>query len=121
MGVLWHLSKHRGHVSTKRGGDINRFKGEADGDAAEIRKQVKEIKGIGDVGVGFFCDSVQAVWTCLAPCLDGRSFKTAEEVGLRKVMWLVQEFWGSEAVEENAVKMARLCGALVKVRLEEAS
>lgn len=101
-------------LSSKYEGDLNRLRGAAGDDAQKVRELVKEVKGIGEVGVNIFHDSVQALWPCMAPYVDPRSFDTAEGLGVGKD---VQAMW--KGVGKDPVKMARLCQALTTVRLQK--
>ena len=81
-----------------------------------IRSRLKEIKGLGDVGVDIFFDTAQAIWPCLAPFLDPRSAKTAEDIGISGD---AQALWETKEVNKDPVAMCKLAGALTKVRLEK--
>ena len=74
---------------------------------------MKEIKGIGEVGLDIFCDSAQGVWPCLAPFIDLRSQQTVKQLGLGSVEKLWQE------VGEDPMQMCKLASALTTVRLEK--
>jgi len=103
-------------------GDLNNLlkqaKGSAGSDSSkvieEVRQKVKKIKGIGNVAVDVFCDTVQGVWPELAPFIDPRSRKTAEGIGLPTD---VQELY--EAVGKDPVEMCKLASALTVVRLDK--
>lgn len=92
-------------------GDLNnllsRFKS-----AQDVRKGLKEIKGLGDVGVDIFFNTAQGVCPTLAPFLDPRSAKTAEDIGVGSD---VEKLW--RQVGESPERMCRLAGALTFVRL----
>ncbi|KAK4542239.1 hypothetical protein LTR36_006892 [Oleoguttula mirabilis] len=79
-----------------------------------VRKRLQEVKGLGNVALDVFCDSVQGLWTELAPFLDSRSAKAAGTIGLPID---VQELY--EAVGENPVEMCKLASALTTVRLDK--
>ncbi|KAL9049811.1 MAG: hypothetical protein Q9162_007019 [Coniocarpon cinnabarinum] len=100
-------------VSSKYDGDLNKLRAAAVDDPHKVRELIKEVKGLGEVGVNVFNDTVQAVWPCMAPYVDPRSFGTAEELGVGKD---VQALW--QGVGKDPVQMARLCSALTTVRLE---
>ena len=102
-------------IESKYEGDLNSLLNQTKSDPKKIQATLKEIKGLGDVGVGVFCDTAQHLWTCLAPALDARSTKTAEAVGLGSD---VEALWN--AVGEDAEKMCRLAVALTEVRLQKA-
>ncbi|KAF9637468.1 hypothetical protein BFW01_g8364 [Lasiodiplodia theobromae] len=84
------------------------------GKVAVLKRRLKEIKGLGDVGADIFVAEIQEVWPRLAPVLDRRSLKTAEEVGLGKD---VEGLF--ECVGRDATRMARLNKALTTIRLEK--
>ncbi|KAL8724052.1 MAG: hypothetical protein Q9166_008161 [cf. Caloplaca sp. 2 TL-2023] len=101
-------------VRTKYDGDLNNLLVKAKSDRSKVRELVKEIKGIGNVGIDIFCDTAQGVWPCLAPFIDPRSMKTANQCGLSgdiNIIW--------EAVGKDPDKMCRLAAALTTVRLEK--
>ncbi|KAL8659511.1 MAG: hypothetical protein Q9226_000404 [Calogaya cf. arnoldii] len=101
-------------IHSKYDGDLNNLLSKADSDPARIRGLVKEIKGIGNVGVDIFCDAAQGIWPCLSPFIDPRSMKTAKQCGIGDDLHAI---WGS--VGEDAEKMCKLATALTKVRLEK--
>ncbi|KIX02252.1 uncharacterized protein Z518_08191 [Rhinocladiella mackenziei CBS 650.93] len=94
-------------------GDLNTILQRTSEDPKQIRSQLKTIKGVGDVGVDIFFDTAQHVWPCLAPFVDPRSLKTAENIGLGND---VQVLW--EEVGRKPELMCRLACALMRVRLE---
>lgn len=75
---------------------------------------IKGIKGIGNVGTDIFFDTAQGVWSCLAPFIDPRSLKTAEQCGLGNN---IDQLW--QDVDRDAVKMCKLASALTTIRLEK--
>ena len=79
-----------------------------------MRSAIKEIKGLGDVGVNIFFDTAQAAWPCLTPFIDPRSLKTAEQLGLGQD---VDKLY--EEIGKDPVKVCRLAAALTAVRLEK--
>ncbi|MCJ1447615.1 MAG: hypothetical protein MMC23_008126 [Stictis urceolatum] len=107
---------HLGDLCTLLGekydGDLNNLRKEAGDEPAGIRERVKEFKGIGDVGVGVFCDTVQGMWGCLAPFVDARNKAEVERLGLGGV----EEIW--EGVGRDPATMARVVAELTRVRLE---
>lgn len=48
----------------------------------KTRSLMQEIKGIGDLAVEIFFNNTQSVWPSIAPFVDSRSLKTADEVGI---------------------------------------
>lgn len=101
-------------VLDKWDGDLNNLRKDAKDEPEGIRSRIKEIKGLGDVGVNIFCDTAQGLWTCLAPFIDPRNLKTAEAIGLGSD---VQQMF--EAAGKDPDKMSRLCMAITKIRLEK--
>jgi hypothetical protein len=86
-----------------------------DGDPrSTLKARVGEIKQIGNVGAEIFVASVQGICPAVAPFLDSRSAKTAEELGLGGDFHVL-----FEALGEDAMEMARLNAALTTVRLEK--
>ena len=94
-------------------GDLNNLRVQAGDDADAIRARFKEVKGLGDVGVGIFVGTCQALWPCLAPAVDKRNLETARRIGIGGE---TQGLW--EAVGKDAERMARLNMALTTIRLE---
>ena len=95
-------------------GDLTNLLKKANAKPQDIRKRLKEIKGIGNVGVDIFCDTAQEIWPCLAPFIDPRSMKTAQQCGLGEDLGMM---W--EAVDKDPAQMCRLAAALTTVRLEK--
>lgn len=87
-----------------------------DSSPSEIRTRLKEIKGLGDVGIDIFMDTAQAVWPCLAPFLDPRSAKTAGAIGTPGD---AQTLWTTKDIDQDPVKMCKLASALTNVRLDK--
>ncbi|KAI9796131.1 MAG: hypothetical protein M1833_006469 [Piccolia ochrophora] len=100
-------------VRDKYDSDLNNLLRAAKSTPSQTRTLLKEIKGLGDVGLDIFQDTAQGVWPALAPFIDPRSRKTAEAIGLGGD---VQSLW--KEVGEDAESMCRLAGALTTVRLE---
>lgn len=63
-------------------GDLRRLREEAGRDPGRERALLKEVKGLGDVGVDIFFREAQAAWGELYPFADKRARKTAGELGL---------------------------------------
>lgn len=63
-------------------GDLRRLREEAGRDPGRERALLKEVKGLGDVGVDIFFREAQAAWDELYPFADKRARKTARELGL---------------------------------------
>ncbi|MYX34774.1 MULTISPECIES: hypothetical protein [unclassified Streptomyces] len=64
------------------GGDLRRLRDEADGDPDAIRRALREVPGLGPVGVEIFLREVQAVWPEAGPLFDAKALKGAERLGL---------------------------------------
>jgi len=105
-------------IDEKYNGDLNNLLPESrtDSSPSEIRTRLKEIKGLGDVGVDIFMDTAQAVWPCLAPFLDPRSAKTAIALGIPGD---AQTLWSTNDIDRDPVKMCKLASALTNVRLDK--
>ncbi|KAL8927377.1 MAG: hypothetical protein Q9172_001375 [Xanthocarpia lactea] len=101
-------------VETKYDGDLNNLLSKANAQPVKVRQLIKEIKGIGNVGVDIFCDTAQGIWPCLAPFIDPRSMKTANECGLGED---IERIW--DAIGKDPEKMCKLAAALTTVRLEK--
>jgi endonuclease III len=65
-------------VLDEYGGDLRRLHEES----ADVEAGLQRFKGIGPAGAAIFCREVQAVWTDLAPYVDGLAAKGAGRLGL---------------------------------------
>ncbi len=79
----------------------------------EISNAVKEVKGVGPLGIALFISTVQAVIPALAPYLDDRNASAAERLGLTTDVEALFKDLG-----EDAGRMGRVASALTHVRLE---
>lgn len=79
----------------------------------DVRKKIKAVKGLGEVATDVFCDTIQGLWSEIAPFIDPRSAKTAQAIGLPSDA--SQLF---EAVGKDPEKMCKLASALTVLRLE---
>lgn len=61
-----------------------------------------------------FLNNAQSVWPTMAPFLDERSLKTAEEVGIGNDLDAIYD-----AVQRDPVQMSWLANGLSAVRLEK--
>ncbi|KAL1869995.1 hypothetical protein VTK73DRAFT_2838 [Phialemonium thermophilum] len=107
---------------------VSLIKDTYDGDASRILPQdkkgdearrtvsdrLKDIKGLGPMGIELFLGSIQHYFPAVAPFLDSRSRKTAAEIGLGHDL---DAIFG--AVDQDATAMAKLEVALTRVRLEK--
>lgn len=95
-------------------GDLDNLLKEAHSSPQKIRNLLKEVKGLGDVGIGIFFGTAQSVWPCLAPFIDSRNLETAKKIGLvadTNSLWL--------EVGKDSTKMCKLSSALTTVRMEK--
>ncbi|KAE8146404.1 hypothetical protein BDV25DRAFT_162585 [Aspergillus avenaceus] len=108
LGELAHL------IGDKYDGDLNNLLEKAHHDRESVRKLIKEVRGLGDLGVELFLNNVQSVWPDMAPFVDGRSLKTADEVGIGTDMDAI-----FEELKRDSMKMSRLANGLSTARLEK--
>jgi len=92
------------------GGDLRRLRNQADRKPAEERRLLKEIDGLGDVGVDVFFRDVQAAWPELWPFVDTKAMDGARRIGLPTGAAELSEF-----VDER--DFPRLVTALVRMEL----
>ena len=95
-------------------GDLRRLRDAAGGDAGEIRRRLKELKGIGDVGVDIFFREAQAQWQELYPFADKLALRAATKLSLPGDTAAL-----ARLVDEDASRLAHLLAALVRVELEK--
>ncbi|PKY03687.1 hypothetical protein P168DRAFT_237884 [Aspergillus campestris IBT 28561] len=98
-------------IREKYNGDLNNLLESAHHDRGEVRNRVKELKGLGDMGVDLFFNNVQSVWPEIAPFLDQRSLQTAEQVGIGRDLNSI-----FEELEGDALQMSRLANGLSTAR-----
>lgn len=68
----------------KYDGDLRKLRATAERDVARERKLLKEVKGLGDVGVSIFFREVQLVWEEHYPFADKVALRAAERHDLGK-------------------------------------
>lgn len=95
-------------------GDLNNLLKKAGNDRKRTRELIKGIKGLGDLGVDIFLNNVQCVWPSMAPFLDARSLKTAEELGIGTDLEAIYE-----SLNRDPMRMSRLANGLSHVRLDK--
>ncbi|KAJ5423837.1 FAD dependent oxidoreductase [Penicillium cf. griseofulvum] len=100
-------------VVEKYDGDLNNLLKQADGKIEKAGLLLKEIKGIGDLAVEVFFNSVQGVWPSIAPSVDSRSLKTAAEIGIGTDL---DEIYN--ALDRDPMRMGWFANGLSEVRLE---
>ncbi|KAL4943267.1 hypothetical protein BDV06DRAFT_190396 [Aspergillus oleicola] len=109
-----NLGKLVEFVNEKYDGDLNNLMKSAKNDPQKARQLVKEVHGLGDLGVELFFNNVQSVWPSIAPFVDSRSMQTAEEAGLGTDL---QAIYGD--LDKDSVKMCKLANALSAARLDK--
>jgi hypothetical protein len=77
-----------------------------------MMQRIKEIKGLGKLGVDILLGTIQTVFAGVAPFVGKRDREKAEELGLGNV----EEMWSG--VGKNHMSMGVLSAALTKARLE---
>jgi len=93
-------------------GDLRRLRDDAERDPRRERKLLKEVKGLGDVGVDIFFREVQVIWPELMPFGDRRALTAAQRLGLGSSAQELRRLVGGES------EFARLVAALVRAGLE---
>ncbi|KAH2013322.1 hypothetical protein KXV97_007584 [Aspergillus fumigatus] len=101
-------------VNGQYDGDLNNLLKKAGNDRKRTRDLIKGIKGLGDLGVDIFLNNVQCVWPSMAPFLDARSLKTAEELGIGTDLEAIYE-----SLNRDPMRMSRLANGLSHVRLDK--
>ena len=92
-------------------GDLRKLREEAERDPKKERALLKELKGLGDVGVDIFFREVQVAWEELQPFSDRRARDAARRLGL-----------GSDPNELRKLadgRLAQLVAALVRTELDD--
>lgn len=99
------------HLLQHYKGDLDKLKEEAGKDGTKLRELLKEVKGMGDVGVDIFLREAQAAWTDLYPFADKKALQAAQKLGLPKD---TEKLAGLVSRKD----FPRLIAALVRVDLE---
>jgi hypothetical protein len=94
------------------GGDLRQLRERARREPKQERKLLKELKGLGDVGVDIFFREVQVVWDEIAPFADRRALAAARRLGLGADAKTLARLAGDR-------NLARLVAALVRVELDD--
>lgn len=94
------------------GGDLRKLREEAERDPKRERGLLKEVKGLGDVGVDIFFREVQATWPEVAPFADRRALKVAGQLGLADSAQQLRRLVGSDR------ELTVLVAALVRAGFE---
>ncbi|KAJ5356398.1 FAD dependent oxidoreductase [Penicillium concentricum] len=95
-------------------GDLNNLLQDANCETGKVGLLLKEVKGIGDLAVEIFFNSVQSVWPSIAPFIDSRSLKTASEIGIGTDLDNIYN-----ALDRDPVRMSWFANGLSEVRLEK--
>lgn len=75
---------------------------------------MKQIKGLGDVGIDIFLNNVKSVWPSMAPWLDARSLQAAGEIGIGEELDSMYA-----QLDRDPVAMSRLASGLSTARLDK--
>ncbi|KAL4802351.1 hypothetical protein BDV18DRAFT_147345 [Aspergillus unguis] len=108
-----NLGKLVEFVNEKYDGDLNNLLEEAGHDPQKTKQLVKEVHGLGDLGVELFFNNVQSVWPAIAPFVDSRSMETAKDAGLGTDLDAIYDDLG-----QDSVRMCKLANALSAARLD---
>jgi hypothetical protein len=93
-------------------GDLQRLREDAGRDPRQERKLLKEVKGMGDVGVDIFFREVQAIWPEVSPFADRRALRAAQQLGLGSSAEELRRLVGADS------ELSRLVAALVRSGFE---
>lgn len=69
-------------VMDRYGGDLQRLRADADGDAGRLRDLLREIPGMGDAGCAVFLREAQMFWPEAAPFIDEHAKTAARRLDL---------------------------------------
>lgn len=69
---------------------------------------------MGELAVEIFINNAQSVWPAMAPFLDERSLKTAEEIGIGSDLDAIYD-----AIQRDPVQMSWFANGISAVRLEK--
>jgi hypothetical protein len=100
------------HLLERWNGDLRRLRDEAGRDPKAERRLLKELKGLGDVGVDIFFREVQVAWDELFPFADRRALDAAGRLKLPKDTGRLADLAGKR-------DYPRLVAALVRVELDD--
>jgi hypothetical protein len=93
-------------------GDLGRLRAEAGRDLRQERRLLKQVKGLGDVGVDIFFREAQVAWEELFPFLDRRAAQAARRLGLDADPRVL-------AGDQDPEAFGRLVAALVRTGLAD--
>ncbi|OQE44660.1 hypothetical protein PENCOP_c002G04269 [Penicillium coprophilum] len=95
-------------------GDSNNLLLDAGCGIDKVGRLLKEAKGIGDLAVEIYFNSVQSVWPSIAPSVDSRSLKTAAEIGIGTDL---DEIYN--ALDRDPKRMSWFANGLSEVQLKK--
>ena len=115
LGELAELieSRYAGDASGIVRGEGDEVGLEGEEKRKRVAERLREIKGLGPLGVELFFETAQAVWPSLGPFVGQRNLKALREMGVEES---VESIW--EGLGRDGGKMARLCAAVAGARLE---
>jgi hypothetical protein len=93
-------------------GDLRRLRAEAGRDPRQERRLLKQVKGLGEVGVDIFFREAQVAWEELFPFLDRRAAQAARRLGLDADPRVL-------AGDQDPEAFGRLVAALVRTGLAD--
>lgn len=99
-------------IASEYGGDLRKLRGAAGRDPAKIRRLLKQVPRIADVGASIFAREAQLVWPELRPALDKKALQGAGLLGLPER----QEALAKLVDEQD---LARFAAALTRVALDK--
>jgi hypothetical protein len=102
-----------GMVGDRWNGDLRKLRDEAERDPRRERRLLKEVKGLGDVGVDIFFREVQIAWPELMPFADRRALAVAKRLKLEDDAQSLAELTAGGA------QFTQLVAALVRTGLEK--
>ncbi|MEV2250284.1 endonuclease [Streptomyces sp. NPDC050147] len=89
------------------GGDLRRMRERADGDAGVLKRQLRQVPGLGPTGADIFLREVQDVWTEYAPRFDAKVLQGAERLGLPQDTSALLRLAGDEKPGVTAAALIR--------------
>ncbi|MWA09243.1 endonuclease [Streptomyces sp. BA2] len=100
------------------GGDLRTLREKADGDAAVLKRLLRQVPGLGPTGADIFLREVQDVWTEYGPRFDAKVLQGAERLGLPRDTSALLRLAGDE---KPGVAAAALVRAALDRKLAQAS
>lgn len=101
------------HALERWGGDLRKLRDEAERDPRRERRLLKEMKGLGDVGVDIFFREAQVAWDELVPFADRRALDAARRLKLGGDAEALQKLAGDKR------ELTRLVAGLVRTELDD--